>query len=142
MTSAAAMKARPADRFAKMLPSSSNPEIGGGTAALQLPGPDGSAAGQLTAALVQALRERQERAQALAGAARTAVLVEATPALKALSFHPHLLRLLAGDAVGAVAAYEELLMRSLRLMGPAHPHNLSVRENLARWQRRLRGGRW
>ena len=58
---------------------------------LQLPGMIGSAAGQVATALVHALRERRERARALAGAARTAALLEADPDLEALSFYPHLL---------------------------------------------------
>ncbi|WP_372412095.1 ATP/GTP-binding protein [Streptomyces luteireticuli] len=69
-----------AGRFAKMLPQQLQAGVGEVAAALELPGLVGSAAGQLTSALVTALRERQERAQALAGATRTAALLEATPA--------------------------------------------------------------
>ncbi|MGW7328139.1 ATP/GTP-binding protein [Streptomyces sp. NPDC054840] len=78
-------------RFAEMLPQQLQAGVGEVAAALALPGLVGSAAGQLTSALVQALRERQERAQALAGATRTAALLEATPDLEALSYYPHLL---------------------------------------------------
>ncbi|MDX5569975.1 ATP/GTP-binding protein, partial [Streptomyces sp. ID05-04B] len=80
-----------AGRFANMLPQQLQAGVGEVAAALQLPGLVGSAAGQLTSALVQALRERQERAQALAGATRTAALLDATPDLEALSYYPHLL---------------------------------------------------
>ncbi|MER6103766.1 ATP/GTP-binding protein [Streptomyces sp. NPDC001832] len=78
-------------RFAEMLPQQLQAGVGEVAAALALPGLVGSAAGQLTSALVSALRERQARAQALAGAVRTAALLEATPDLEALSYYPHLL---------------------------------------------------
>lgn len=78
-------------RFAAMLPGQLQAGVSEVAGALQLPGLVGSAAGQLTSALVTALRERQEKARALAGAARTAALLEATPDLEALSFYPHLL---------------------------------------------------
>ncbi|MFJ2900221.1 ATP/GTP-binding protein [Streptomyces sp. NPDC087218] len=78
-------------RFAEMLPGQLQAGVGEMAAALALPGLVGSTAGQLASALVSALRERQERAQALAGAARTAALLEATPGLEALSYYPHLL---------------------------------------------------
>lgn len=74
-----------------MLPQQLQAGVGEVAAALALPGLVGSAAGQLTGALVSALRERQARAQALAGAARTAALLEATPDLEALSYYPHLM---------------------------------------------------
>ncbi|MEU9321415.1 ATP/GTP-binding protein [Streptomyces sp. NPDC048295] len=80
-----------AGKFANMLPGQLTAGVGEMAAALALPGLVGSAAGQLTSALVSALRERQERAQALAGATRTAALLEATPDLEALSYYPHLL---------------------------------------------------
>ncbi|MFB6814376.1 ATP/GTP-binding protein [Streptomyces sp. NPDC056347] len=80
-----------AGRFSSMLPGQLRAGVGEVAAALALPGLVGSAAGQLTTALVSALRERQERARALAGAARTAALLEAVPDLDALSFYPHLL---------------------------------------------------
>ncbi|MFJ6785299.1 ATP/GTP-binding protein [Streptomyces yangpuensis] len=80
-----------AGKFSELLPQQLQAGVGEVAAALALPGLVGSAAGQLTSALVNALRERHERAQALAGAARTAALLEATPDLEALSYYPHLL---------------------------------------------------
>ncbi|MFJ3637544.1 ATP/GTP-binding protein [Streptomyces sp. NPDC090112] len=80
-----------AGKFASVLPGQLQAGVGEIAAALALPGLVGSAAGQLTTALVDALRERHARAQALAGATRTAALLEATPDLEALSFYPHLL---------------------------------------------------
>ncbi|MFF4534228.1 ATP/GTP-binding protein [Streptomyces sp. NPDC001407] len=80
-----------AGRFAEILPQQLRAGVGEVAAALELPGLVGSAAGQLTSALVSALRERQQRARALAGAMRTAALLEATPDLEALSYYPHLL---------------------------------------------------
>ncbi|MEV6048781.1 ATP/GTP-binding protein [Streptomyces xanthochromogenes] len=74
-----------------LLPGQLQGAVGEVAGALQLPGLVGSAAQQVTGALIQALRERRERAQALAGAARTAALLEATPDLEALSYYPHLL---------------------------------------------------
>lgn len=74
-----------------MLPGQLQAAVSEAIGALQLPGLVGSAAGQVTTALVQALRERRERARALAGCARTAALLEAEPDLEALSFYPHLL---------------------------------------------------
>ncbi|WP_042422173.1 ATP/GTP-binding protein [Streptacidiphilus anmyonensis] len=75
----------------QMLPEELRAAVGEVASQLQLPGIIGSAAGQVTTALVHALRARHERARALAGAARTAALLEATPDLEALSFYPHLL---------------------------------------------------
>ncbi|OIJ95387.1 ATP/GTP-binding protein [Streptomyces colonosanans] len=80
-----------AGRFSNLLPGQLQAGVGEVAAALALPGLVGSAAGQLTTALVSALRERHERARALAGATRTAALLEATPDLDALSYYPHLL---------------------------------------------------
>ncbi|MFC8273804.1 ATP/GTP-binding protein [Streptomyces sp. NPDC057271] len=80
-----------AGKFTELLPQQLQAGAGEVAAALALPGMVGSAAGQLTSALVNALRERHERAQALAGATRTAALLEATPDLEALSYYPHLL---------------------------------------------------
>ncbi|MDQ1013530.1 tetratricopeptide repeat protein [Streptomyces afghaniensis] len=59
--------------------------------ALMLPGTVGSAVGQVTGALIGALRERRRTVRALAGCARLADLLEAEPDLDALSFYPHLL---------------------------------------------------
>ncbi|MGP4091291.1 ATP/GTP-binding protein [Streptomyces sp. KR55] len=78
-------------KFGQMLPQQMQAAVSETIGALQLPGLVGSAVGQVTTALVQALRERRERARALAGCARTAALLEAEPDLEALSFYPHLL---------------------------------------------------
>ncbi|WP_344317898.1 ATP/GTP-binding protein [Streptomyces javensis] len=59
--------------------------------ALLLPGTVGSAIGQVTGALVGALRERRQTVHALAGCTRLADLLEAEPDLDALSYYPHLL---------------------------------------------------
>ncbi|MEU3602274.1 ATP/GTP-binding protein [Streptomyces sp. NPDC006798] len=76
-------------RFAATLPQQMQSAVGGMAAALQLPG--GAAAGQVAATLVEGLRERRERARALAACSHAAALLEATPDLEALSFYPHLL---------------------------------------------------
>ncbi|MFI1177519.1 ATP/GTP-binding protein [Streptomyces melanogenes] len=78
-------------RAASMLPQQLQNAVSEVAGALELPGLVGSAAGQVTSALVGALRERREHARALAGAARTAALLEAIPDLEALSYYPHLL---------------------------------------------------
>ncbi|UQA91469.1 YfgM family protein [Streptomyces halobius] len=78
-------------RFGKALPQQLQAAVSEVVGALQLPGLAGSAIGQVTTALVGALRERRERAQALAGCARTEALLEAEPDLEALSYYPHLL---------------------------------------------------
>ncbi|MFE5374125.1 hypothetical protein [Streptomyces mirabilis] len=59
--------------------------------ALLLPGTVGSAVGQVTGALVGALRERWQTVRPLAGCACLADHLEAEPDLDALSFYPHLL---------------------------------------------------
>jgi hypothetical protein len=78
-------------KAAGVLPQQLQSAVGEVVGALQLPGLVGSAAQQITGALVDALRQRRERAKALAGASRTADLLEATPDLEALSYYPHLL---------------------------------------------------
>ncbi|MGY1503741.1 hypothetical protein ACW4TU_45520 (plasmid) [Streptomyces sp. QTS52] len=78
-------------RFGQLLPQQLQEAVSQAAGALQLPGMVGSAAGQVAVALVTALRERRERARALAGCARTAALLEADPDLEALSYYPHLL---------------------------------------------------
>ncbi|MGW7622519.1 ATP/GTP-binding protein [Streptomyces antimycoticus] len=78
-------------KFGQMLPQQMQSAVTEAASALKLPGLVGSAAGQVATALVQALRERRERARALAGCARTADLLEADPDLEALSYYPHLL---------------------------------------------------
>jgi hypothetical protein len=59
--------------------------------ALMLPGTIGSVVGQVTGALIGALRERRQTVRALAGCARLADLLEAEPDLDALAFYSHLL---------------------------------------------------
>ncbi|GAA2788948.1 tetratricopeptide repeat protein [Nonomuraea dietziae] len=45
----------------------------------------------------------------------------------------------AGDAAGAVAAYEETLADYERVLGSDHPDTLTIRRNLAAWRERLAG---
>ncbi|MFE6869578.1 ATP/GTP-binding protein [Kitasatospora sp. NPDC057692] len=78
-------------RVGQVLPGQLGAAVNQVAGSLELPGLVGSAAGQVATALVTALRERRERARALAGAARTAALLEADADLEALSFYPHLL---------------------------------------------------
>ncbi|MFE2693732.1 ATP/GTP-binding protein [Streptomyces mirabilis] len=59
--------------------------------ALALPGTVGGAVGQLSTALVGALRERRQTVRALAGCSRLADILEAEPDLETLSFATHLL---------------------------------------------------
>lgn len=59
--------------------------------ALAMPGTVGGAVGQLTTALVGALRERRQTVRALAGCSRLADILEAEPDLETLSFATHLL---------------------------------------------------
>ncbi|MFH8385334.1 ATP/GTP-binding protein [Kitasatospora sp. NPDC018058] len=73
------------------LPGQIKGAVGEAAQQLALPGVVGSAAGQVAAALVTALRQRHEKARALAGCARLADLLEAEPDLETLSFYPHLL---------------------------------------------------
>ncbi|WP_316782906.1 ATP/GTP-binding protein [Streptomyces sasae] len=80
-----------AAKFGQMLPQQVQGAVSEAVSALQLPGLVGSAAGQVASALITALRERRERARALAGCARTADLLEIEPDLEALSYYPHLL---------------------------------------------------
>ncbi|MFE9427714.1 ATP/GTP-binding protein [Kitasatospora sp. NPDC006697] len=80
-----------AGRAGRLLPEQLQAAVGEVAGSLQLPGIVGSAAGQVAAALVKALRQHRERSRALAGAARTAALLEADPDLEALSYYPHLL---------------------------------------------------
>ncbi|MFD8549403.1 ATP/GTP-binding protein [Streptomyces sp. NPDC059649] len=80
-----------AARFGKALPQQMQSALGDVAQALLLPGSVGSAVGQVTGALVRALRERRQAVRALAGCARLADLLEAEPDLDALSYYPHLL---------------------------------------------------
>ncbi|MGW0537987.1 ATP/GTP-binding protein [Streptomyces sp. NPDC003032] len=96
-----------ASRFGKGLPQQTQSALSDVAQALLLPGTVGSVVGQVTGALVGALRERRQTVKALAGCARLAPLLEAEPDFEALSFYPHLLaweldRLPAGSKVTPV----------------------------------------
>ncbi|MCO8308779.1 ATP/GTP-binding protein [Streptomyces sp. RKCA744] len=78
-------------RFGKALPQQTQAALSDVAQALLLPGTVGSAIGQVTGALVGALRERRKTVRALAACARLAPLLETEPSLEALSFYPHLL---------------------------------------------------
>jgi hypothetical protein len=78
-------------RFGQALPQQMQAALGEVAQGLALPGMLGSAVGQLTGALVRALREHRRSVSALAGCARLADLLEADTDLEALSYYPHLL---------------------------------------------------
>ncbi|MEV6500799.1 ATP/GTP-binding protein [Streptomyces prunicolor] len=78
-------------RFGQALPQQMQAALGEVAQSLALPGMLGSAVGQLTGALVRALREHRRSVSALAGCARLADLLEADTDLEALSYYPHLL---------------------------------------------------
>ncbi|MFF3409067.1 ATP/GTP-binding protein [Streptomyces sp. NPDC002742] len=78
-------------RFGQALPQQVQSALADVAQALMLPGTIGSVVGQVTGALVSALRERRQTVRALAGCARLADLLEAEPDLDALAFYPHLL---------------------------------------------------
>ncbi|MFC8015616.1 ATP/GTP-binding protein [Streptomyces cinereoruber] len=78
-------------RFGKALPQQTQAALSDVAQALLLPGTVGSAVGQVTGALVGALRERRQTVRALAACTRLAPLLESEPSLEALSFYPHLL---------------------------------------------------
>ncbi|WP_328688030.1 ATP/GTP-binding protein [Streptomyces phaeochromogenes] len=80
-----------AARFGTALPEQMKAALGEVAQGLALPGMLGSAVGQLTGALVGALREHRRSVRALAGCARLADLLEADTDLEALSYYPHLL---------------------------------------------------
>ncbi|MEU1328416.1 ATP/GTP-binding protein [Streptomyces sp. NPDC005865] len=80
-----------AARFGKALPQQMQSALADVAQALLLPGTMGSAIGQVTGALVGALRERRQTVRALAGCARLADLLESEPDLHSLSYYPHLL---------------------------------------------------
>ncbi|MER5747098.1 hypothetical protein ABT097_27990 [Streptomyces sp. NPDC002225] len=75
-------------RFAGMLPQQLEASVGEVAAALALPGLVGSADQAAHLRALKALRERQERARALARRT-TAALLEAAQDLEALSYCPH-----------------------------------------------------
>ncbi|MFE2414977.1 ATP/GTP-binding protein, partial [Kitasatospora sp. NPDC059408] len=78
-------------RFAKALPGQVQGALSKAAEELALPGVVGSAVGQVTTAVVRAVRERRTTARALAGCPRLADLLEAEPDLEALSYYSHLL---------------------------------------------------
>ncbi|MEV7980862.1 ATP/GTP-binding protein [Streptomyces sp. NPDC086519] len=78
-------------RFGQALPQQMQSALADVAQALMLPGTIGSVVGQVTGALIGALRERRQTVRALAGCARLADLLEAEPDLDTLSFYPHLL---------------------------------------------------
>ncbi|MGW3563507.1 ATP/GTP-binding protein [Streptomyces sp. NPDC000941] len=78
-------------RFGKAMPQQMQSALSDVAQALLMPGSVGSAIGQVTGSLVQALRERRQTVRALAGCARLADLLEADPDIDALSFYSHLL---------------------------------------------------
>ncbi|MEU8692836.1 hypothetical protein [Streptomyces sp. NPDC048665] len=80
-----------AARFGQALPERMQSALGEAASMLTLPGMVGSVVGQVTGALVRALRERRQTVRALAGCARLADLLEAEPDLDGLSCYPHLL---------------------------------------------------
>ncbi|MFG2887590.1 ATP/GTP-binding protein [Streptomyces sp. NPDC048297] len=80
-----------AGRFGKALPQQTQSALSDVAQALLLPGTVGAVAGQVTGALISALRERRQTVKALAGCARLAPLLEAEPDMETLSFYPHLL---------------------------------------------------
>ncbi|MEU9397934.1 ATP/GTP-binding protein, partial [Streptomyces sp. NPDC048324] len=73
------------------LPSQLQSSLADVAQALAMPGTIGGAVGQLTTALVGALRERRQTVRALAGCSRLADILEAEPDLETLSFAAHLL---------------------------------------------------
>jgi hypothetical protein len=109
-------------RFGKALSQQMDSALSEVAQALLLPGIVGSVVGQVTGALVRALRERRQSVRALAGCARLADLLQAEPDVEALSFYPHLLawelaRLPAKKAVVPVIlldAFEEVGDRTHR----------------------------
>ncbi|MEU8718233.1 ATP/GTP-binding protein [Streptomyces sp. NPDC048663] len=78
-------------RFGQALPQQMQSALADVAQALMLPGTVGSVVGQVTGALIGALREHRRTVRALAGCARLADLLEAEPDLDALAFYPHLL---------------------------------------------------
>ncbi|SMF51013.1 ATP/GTP-binding protein [Streptomyces sp. Amel2xC10] len=78
-------------RFGQALPAQTQAALGEVAQSLALPGMLGSTVGQLTGALVGALREHRRSVSALAGCKRLADLLEADTDLESLSYYPHLL---------------------------------------------------
>lgn len=80
-----------ASRFGQALPQQMQSALADVAQTLLLPGTVGSAVGQVTGALVRALRERRQTVRALAACTRLADLLDADADLEALSYYPHLL---------------------------------------------------
>ncbi|MEU5161189.1 ATP/GTP-binding protein [Streptomyces sp. NPDC020875] len=80
-----------ASRFGQSAPQQIQSALADVAQALLLPGAVGTVIGEVTGALVGALRERRQSVRALAGCARLADLLQADPDLDALSYYPHLL---------------------------------------------------
>ncbi|MFJ9380334.1 ATP/GTP-binding protein [Streptomyces sp. NPDC101455] len=78
-------------RLGQALPQQMQSALADAAQTLMLPGTIGAVVGQVTGALVGALREQRQTVRALAGCARFADLLEAEPDLDALSYYPHLL---------------------------------------------------
>ncbi|MEV2210253.1 ATP/GTP-binding protein [Streptomyces sp. NPDC050997] len=78
-------------RFGKAVPQQMQSALADIAQALLLPGTVGAVVGQVTGALVRALRDRRASVRALAGCARLADLLEAEPDLDALAYSTHLL---------------------------------------------------
>ncbi|WP_309149002.1 hypothetical protein [Streptomyces griseorubiginosus] len=76
-------------RFGQALPEQMQSALANVAQALMLPGTVGSLVGQVTGALIGALRERRQTLRALAGCARLADLLKAEADLDALPFYPH-----------------------------------------------------
>jgi hypothetical protein len=80
-----------ASRFGQALPGQLQSAFADVAQLLLLPGTVGSVVGQVTGALVGALRERRQTVRALADCARLADLLEAEPDVESLSYYAHLL---------------------------------------------------
>lgn len=91
-------------RFGGAVPQQMQSALADIAQAVLLPGTIGAVVGQVTSAVVRALRDHRASVRALAGCSRLADLLEAEPDLDALSYYTHLLawelaRLPAGKAV-------------------------------------------
>ena len=78
-------------RFGRAVPQQMQSALTDIAQAVLLPGTVGAVVGQITGALVRALRDHRASVRALAGCSRLADLLEAEPGLDALSYYPHLL---------------------------------------------------
>lgn len=78
-------------RFGRVVPQQMQSALADIAQALLLPGTVGAVVGQVTGALVRALRDHRTSVRALAGCSRLADLLEAEPGVNTLSYYPHLL---------------------------------------------------